>query len=60
MTSKLFEKQLISLDALMGANNRKIILFLDRCAAHTTNLRLSNINTIFKIKTFYGKKLIIQ
>jgi hypothetical protein len=35
----LFEKEILSLDALMGAEKREVISFLDRCPAHPTNLR---------------------
>jgi hypothetical protein len=51
MTSKLFEKQILSLDALMGAEKRICILFLDRCPAHPTNLTLRNIKLAFPPKT---------
>lgn len=47
MTSILFEKQLTALDALMGVKHRKILLFLDRCPAHPTNLTLRNIQLAF-------------
>lgn len=47
MTSNIFEKQLLSLDTLMGVYKRKIILFLDKCSAHPSNLKLNNIKLAF-------------
>lgn len=47
MTSKLFEEQLHALDAKMGAQNRKIILFIDQCPAHPPTVHLRNIKLTF-------------
>lgn len=43
MTRNLFTLQLQALDAKMGAQNRKIILFVDNCAAHTETISLRNV-----------------
>lgn len=47
MTSHLFRKQLAALDAKMGAQNRKILLFVDRCPAHPVDMNFRNVQLEF-------------
>jgi hypothetical protein len=47
MTSTIFEQQMHALDAKIGGQNRKIVLFMDQCPAHPVNLELRNIKLIF-------------
>jgi hypothetical protein len=47
ITAKLFEDYLIHLDRKMGGKNRKILLFIDQCAAHPKNVFLRNIEVVF-------------
>lgn len=47
MTSTIFEQRMHDLDAKIGGQNRKIVLFMDQCPAHPVNLELRNIKLIF-------------
>ena len=48
MTSATFEECLLQLDCQIGAKNRKILLFIDKCAAHPRDTpALKNIKVIF-------------
>jgi hypothetical protein len=43
MTTKIFEDYLTQLDRKLGARNRKILLFIDQCAAHPKNTTFVNL-----------------
>ncbi|XP_046392284.1 tigger transposable element-derived protein 4-like [Ischnura elegans] len=47
MTSHLLQEQMQALDAKMGVQNRKIVVFLDQCPAHPKNMNLRNIKLVF-------------
>jgi hypothetical protein len=48
MTSATFEEFLVHLDCQMGAKNRKILPFIDQCAARPRDITaLKNIKVIF-------------
>ncbi|XP_063215856.1 tigger transposable element-derived protein 6-like [Bacillus rossius redtenbacheri] len=48
MTSKIFRDWLLRLDRKMAIRNRKILLLLDRCAAHSSeSLKLENIQLVY-------------
>lgn len=48
MTSVIFEEYLLHLDRQMAAKNRKILLFIDQCAAHPKNTSaLKNVKVVF-------------
>jgi len=48
MTQAIFQKQLHALDAKMGGEGRKILLFIDGCPAHPVdNSGLRNIEVVF-------------
>jgi len=40
-------KELEKLDARMGKEKRKILLFMDHCAAHPPDIKLKNIEVAF-------------
>ncbi|KAH8038696.1 hypothetical protein HPB51_002840 [Rhipicephalus microplus] len=47
MTAALFEEFLSLLDRRMACKNRKILLFLDQCAAHPRQVTLQNVKLVF-------------
>nr|XP_037272856.1 tigger transposable element-derived protein 6-like [Rhipicephalus microplus] len=47
MTAALFEEFLSLLDRRMAYKNRKILLFLDQCAAHPRQVTLQNVKLFF-------------
>ncbi|XP_018900654.2 tigger transposable element-derived protein 4 [Bemisia tabaci] len=47
MTGNEFIRWLRVFDATMGAQNRKIVLFIDHCPAHPPDVSLSNIELVF-------------
>ena len=47
MTSEFFRQQISMLDSKMGAQNRKILLFVDHCPAHPIDLHLRNVQLVF-------------
>lgn len=47
MTASIFESWIKNWDLQLHTKNRKILLFLDNCSAHTSNLQLNNIKLQF-------------
>lgn len=48
MTCKIFHQYLLAMDRKMGAQNRKVILFLDQCAAHPKDVsHLKNVQVSY-------------
>jgi len=48
MASATFEEFLVQLDCQIGAKNRKILFFIDQCAAHPgVTTAMKNIKVIF-------------
>lgn len=47
MTSVLFEEWLLNLDSIFQKKNRKILLFIDNCPAHSKIPNLKSIKVIF-------------
>lgn len=61
MTPHLFRAWLCDVDALVAAQNRKIIMFLDRCAAHDIEgLHFQNMEQgiISQVKEIYRRQLV--
>ena len=46
MTSKLFENWLVTLDKILYSSNRKILLFIDNCTAHSKTPKLKCIKFV--------------
>ena len=47
MTATLFKEWLSDLDAKMRAQQRQIVMIMDRCPAHPADVRLTNIEVVF-------------
>ena len=47
MTHALFKEFLMYLDNKMECSNRKIVLFLDQCPAHSKQVELNNVKLVF-------------
>jgi hypothetical protein len=56
MTAVIFREWLAGVDARMGGQNRKILLFLDRCSAHNLEgLNLRNVRVVFLPANYCGR-----